>query len=83
MSRADEPAFPMYSEIGNLHAEGLTKLEYFSAMAMQSIVMQAEVLERNDLLAGTKRESFEAGVAEGAVALARALIAELDKANVE
>lgn len=28
-----EPAFPMYSEIGNLHAEGLTKREYFAIHA--------------------------------------------------
>ena len=62
-------------------ATGMTLLEHYAGLAMQSMVMQAEVLERHDLLAGTKLDSFEAGVAEGAVALAQSLIAELEKAK--
>lgn len=32
------PAFPMYSEIGNLHSEGITVRDYFAAAALPAII---------------------------------------------
>ena len=54
MSKADEPAFPTdeyrfdnYKDefVGNLHS-GLTKREYFAAMALQGIMANGDWTER-------------------------------------
>jgi len=45
----NELAFPMYNELGNLHATGLTRRELFAAMAMQGItVMEHKQFGRCD-----------------------------------
>ena len=39
MSKADEPAFPIITPLGSvIHDGGLTKREYFAAMAMQGML---------------------------------------------
>lgn len=63
----NEPAFPMYSEIGNLHATGLTKREYFAGLAMQGLLCNASNYSQTDVLA------------VDALKFADALIAELEK----
>lgn len=68
----DEPAFPTATGyVGHLDG-GLTKRELFAAMAMHSAASLSyfDVNNRPDL------------IAEAAVGLADALIAELEKSNV-
>jgi hypothetical protein len=79
MSKANEPAFPVtVTELwsagtaGNT-PDGLTKREYFAVMAMQGMLASLNGFDRS--------ESFCAYVAEGAVAQADALIAELEKSG--
>ena len=39
MSKNDGgPAFPMYSEVGNLHSEGMSLRDYFAAAALQGML---------------------------------------------
>jgi hypothetical protein len=74
MSSANKPAFPG-SYTGNngmpVWANGMTKLEYFAGLAMQGLC----------LTASPKYDKGEcnAAIAERAVILARALLAELEK----
>lgn len=89
MSKANEPAFPeirttetpsrfFEAVYGNVSSSGgLTKREYFAAMAMQSLINNP-VLERR-MLNQSKAEQFEAMVARSAMFYADALIAELEK----
>jgi hypothetical protein len=32
------PAFPMYSEVGNLHSEGMSLRDFFAAAALQGLI---------------------------------------------
>ena len=72
MSKADEPAFPgkrLDNRAGEIHfLPGLTKREYFAAMAMQGIIQNP----------GSGSVSL-IGIARDAVRQADALIAELEK----
>lgn len=71
-------AFPMYSEIGNLHATGMSLRDYFAAAALQGMVSNAALMNH-------KRENGRniacfnyTNVAE-CYALADAMIAERNK----
>jgi hypothetical protein len=72
MSIKNEPAFPVPNEANVNQQEGLTKLEYFAGLAMQGAISS----ERNDFAFSVheKRAQF-------AVECAKALIAELEKAQ--
>lgn len=35
---ANQPAFPMYNELGNLNSEGVSKRELIAAMALQGMI---------------------------------------------
>lgn len=67
----DQPAFPVWDSTQN----GLSKLELFAAMAMQGICANA------DLSAVTNEHSKHHLLAENAVEVAKALLAELEKEN--
>lgn len=60
------PNMPVYDGINRLSEHGLTKREYFAAMAMQGLLMRDEYIHRERS-------------AEEAVYFADALIAELNK----
>jgi hypothetical protein len=73
MSKANEPAFPgsfsgIPGKIDNTNRDGLTKREYFAAMAMQGL---------SSLMA----RKTHVDVARHAVDYADALLAELEKPN--
>lgn len=65
----NEPAFPMYNELGNLHATGLTKREYFAARAMEAIIEKGIHMDAARIIA----------VAELAVRHADALLKALEE----
>ena len=71
MSRADEPAFPVPETAvgGQRMRGGLSKREYFAAMAMQGMLASG-ISERN---------SGPVSLAMSAVEQADALLAELEK----
>ena len=48
MNQANEPAFAtaVYSNIGTFHQKGLTKREYFAAMAMQGLISSDLILDK-------------------------------------
>jgi len=67
----NEPSFPEVQELPqfNKHTYGLTKREYFAAMAMQG------------LLACPNNVNMAQDIAKGAVIMADQLIIELNKTN--
>jgi hypothetical protein len=67
----NDPAFPEVQELPqfNRHTYGLTKREYFAAMAMQG------------LLACPNNVNMAQDIAKGAVIMADQLIIELNKTN--
>ena len=77
MSKADEPAFPINGSVGSSDGDfnpGLTKREYFAAMALQGLSVQAIAGHHNTPEPRNVKEK-----AEHAVMLADALLAELSK----
>jgi hypothetical protein len=77
---ATENAFPIQSRVGdnfnNTH-HGLTKREYFAAMAMQGIIQANQKIEYGDY--GKVRDPHEYEIAQNAVRMADALLTELSK----
>ena len=77
MENADTPAMPVnahdYAVNGGYESDsfGLTKREYFAAMAMQGIMA-------NNMYDAPRRNKLE-GMAVDAVSMADALLKELDK----
>jgi hypothetical protein len=69
MTKANEPAFPHYHSIGNC-GTGLSKREYFSALAMQGIMADGQTKDIPS-------------IATAAVMVADALLAELEKGEKE
>lgn len=75
----DEPAFPNHAEWPNKHEEpwyliyknGLTKLEYFSAMAMQGLLGNSEMIDKINFDQKT--------IAVNSISYATALLDELEK----
>ena len=80
MKNRDLPAFPLPNEAapfeGHSAIDGLTKREYFAAMAMQGIVANERATESNE---DGEHESIAAAIASNAVFMADALLAELEK----
>lgn len=87
MTKADEPAFPNIGDrvedtkdgfvFTPVHKGGLTKREYFAAMAMQGIISNRE-LYRGFAKLDTSREIGQI-VASASIEYANALIEELEK----
>jgi hypothetical protein len=67
-TKAKEPAFPLIGDDGHIINAGLTKREYFAAMALQGIIANKDGLD-------IKIER----IVESAVDTADALIEELNK----
>jgi len=80
MTNPNDPAFPklpLNQGDQGISYPGLTKREYFAGLAMQGCAIWDALMHKNDVVhAGKVRD-----VAMGAVALADALIAELNKRN--
>lgn len=74
---ANEPAFPQEREEG-INTIGLTKRDYFAAMAMQGLVANKSVYETACF---GSTESLSAGqiIAPAALRIADALLAELER----
>lgn len=70
MSDAQKPAFPIWNEQTAYCDPGLTKREYFAAMAMQGFIAS---------YAGSSADPLHNHVAEKSVKYANALLAELAK----
>lgn len=75
LSQKNEPAFPLNLGSGDYHS-GLSKREYFAAMAMQGII------SKNPFAMGERRSELRditTRIANGAVQYADALIAALER----
>lgn len=78
MTNPNDPAFPETSgENGAEIKKGLSKREYFAAMAMQAIVSNPDYLKAIEYIRGNKNGAL--AIAEYAEHLAMALIEELSK----
>jgi hypothetical protein len=71
---AYQPVFPINPEGQSMTTPGLTKLELFSAMAMQGLASNVFWLEQN-----RRVEDIAQHTADNAIVLARALLSELEK----
>ena len=81
MTRADEPAFPLQDAgVSKINAcAGLTKREYFAAMAMQGLLSNWEWMRGLDRTCLKREVSMEFGVAMASMSYADALLAALEK----
>lgn len=80
MSNANEPAFPKITTsygTGTAYTDrvGLTKREYFAAMAMQGFITNSQILDE----CGYRDLDPQEACAQIAIKQADALIAELEK----
>ena len=76
MSKANHSAFPMIVEREGLYATGLTKREYFAAMAMQGL-LAGEVITRFEIMEMSGKKT----IATLAIDYADELLKELEKPN--
>ncbi|MDW0189342.1 MAG: hypothetical protein QOA70_06790 [Nitrososphaeraceae archaeon] len=53
MENKDKPAYPIRSDEGGYNQNGLTKREYFAAMAMQGLLSQTARYDSNMILSLT------------------------------
>lgn len=89
MKNSEQPAFPHMvietdpidgSTIRNIEFDGLTKREYFAAMAMQGLLSNGAIRE---IYSGNNGCAVPSGIAQLSLDYSDALLAELEKPTNE